>query len=48
MALAFKRIKVYVRLIVLVAVALAVGTLLYNNSNRTVTVWFWPLCPVWL
>lgn len=40
MALAFKRIKVYVRLIVLVAVALAIGWLWYNNSNRTVTVWF--------
>ncbi|MCH7719581.1 MAG: hypothetical protein IH988_01140 [Planctomycetes bacterium] len=40
MPLAFKRIKVYVRLIVLVAVALAVGTLLVKNSSRTVTVWF--------
>ncbi|MCH7703390.1 MAG: hypothetical protein IID37_17065 [Planctomycetes bacterium] len=40
MPLAYKRIKVYARLIVLVAVALAIGALLYKNNNRTVTVWF--------
>ncbi len=40
MALAFKRIKVYVRLIVLVAMALAVGTLVFNNRSNTATVWF--------
>ena len=40
MALAFKRIKVYVRLIVLVAVALAVGMLVFQNRSHTATVWF--------
>jgi len=39
MALAFKRIKVYARLVVLVAVALAVGTVLVKNHSRTATVW---------
>ena len=40
MALAFKRIKVYVRLIVLVAVALAVGALVFLNRSHKATVWF--------
>ena len=40
MALAFKRIKVYFRLIVLVAVALVAGTLVFQNRSHTATVWF--------
>ena len=40
MSLAFKRIKVYARLILLCAVALVIGLVVLKNSGQEVTFWF--------
>ena len=43
MSLAFKQISVYTKLILVLIVALAVGTVLVKNRNSMVTIWFFGL-----
>ena len=43
MGLAFKRAKVYVRLIVLAVTVIAVGAVLLGNRKNEVSVWFFGL-----
>jgi len=43
MSLAVRRIKLYTKAVVVLAVALAVGTILVKNRNNTVAVWFFGL-----
>jgi hypothetical protein len=41
--LAFKKIAVYIKLLLLITVAVAVTAVLINNRNNTVSVWFFGL-----
>ena len=40
MSLAFRRIQVYSKLTLIVLVLIAIGAVLWKNSNNQVTIWF--------
>ncbi len=55
MSLAFKRIKLYTKLVLILIVALAIGMVLIKNRDNTVKIWFFwvvdpqqPINVVWL
>lgn len=43
MSVAFKQIKVYIKLTLFVMVALAIGAVLFKNRHHQVSVWFFGL-----